>query len=314
MNNMKLRVCLTEQCNFKCSYCHPGGEGYSSKCEILSDKQLVSILHELSLLGIESFRLTGGEPMLRKNFFQLVTDIRKIANIKKVTMVTNGSIINGKNINKLKELGLKSLTVSLDTLSKEQFAEMVGVDCLEKVHNNILLLKDNGVKVKINTVVTKNNEDQIYPLIIFAIKNELDIKLLDLFERDKDYWKSEYIALDKVCKSLSTLSNKSYVQKQDEGFGIPEEVYEICNSKIVVKNSNNGSCFCDYCYECEKYPCQTGIVSFVLTHDGFLKLCTLNSNKTVDAKRLLDLEQKEEASEEIKLLFKIYNNSKFEIF
>ncbi len=312
MNSMKLRVCLTDVCNFKCIYCHPSGEGCSSQNEVLSDEELYNILNELALLGIESFRLTGGEPMLRKNFFKTVEKIKNIPNIKKITMVTNGSIISEKNIEDIVKLNLKSITVSLDTLDKEQFKNIVKVDCLEKVINSICILKKNGIKTKINMVVTKDNEEQIYPLIIFAIKNNIDIKLLDLFERDSEYWKNEFVTMDKIVEVLNFICDIKYTQKQDEGFGIPEDVFEVNDTKIVIKNSSKGTCYCQYCYNCNLYPCQTGIVSFVLTHDGLLKLCTLNQEKVVDAKRLLYPDKYESAIADIKELFRIYNNSQFQ--
>ncbi len=254
--------------------------------------------------GFEAIRLTGGEPLLRKNFFELVSQMRKLPNIKKITLVTNGSIINEHKIEEILMLGFKSVTVSLDSVYPTEFYHLVGVDCLDTVVKNILEMKSRGINLKINSVVSKYNQSHVEELIKFCIKNELPLKILDLVGMEK-----EYVPLDKIEEYLATRCSKRILQKQDEGFGTPEHVYYIEKTPIVIKNSLLGTCYIKACEKCSKYPCQSGIVSMILTSDGYLKICSLNDELNLDLRPLL----KGDRSTFVKLhkMITLYNSAKF---
>lgn len=309
MNNMKLRICLTDKCNFDCTYCGSGGEGKLSDGKYLTNNDRMIIINKLHDMGIDSYRITGGEPLLNSELYQLLDDLQNHSNLNKITIVTNGSLINEKFIDYIKNSKIKSVTVSLDALDKETFKSITGRDCYERVIENIIRLKKEKVNVKINSVATKYNEIEIYKLIGFAISYSINLKILDLFETDKNHWEKEYLDLDKIEKYLRFISKEQSVQYQDEGFGIPENVFAFEKSIIVTKNSNLGTCYCDYCNTCRKYPCKTGVVSFVLTSDGYIKLC---ENIKLNVKGFLNDKTSEQTELNVKKLFDVYNASRRE--
>lgn len=289
MIKKKLRVCLTSACNFRCAYCWAGGEGIKNSNPPLSDDELLSITRILSEKYMFSYiRLTGGEPLLRKGFFDVVGALKESNCFDKITMVTNGSMIDEETAIKLAGLGLKSITVSLDTLHADVFKQMTRVDKLNQVCSAIRYLKENNVNVKINSVITKTNSDGVFELIDFASDLHVPIKLLDYIVSDENDLDRNYQTFDEIKQRLRNESRNISVQYQDEGFGIPEEVFEIGNTKVVVKDSMLGSCYSpELCSKCKNYPCQTGVVSFTLTHDGVLKLCS-NKEHIIDLKPILN--------------------------
>lgn len=309
MNNMKLRVCLTDECNFDCEYCRAGGEAGFTSNNQLSSEDLVKLLVKLNKCGFEALRFTGGEPLLRKDWYEIVRTISDMNIYKKITMVTNGSLLDrDNNIEKISNAGFKSVTVSLDSTNNKNFCAITNRDCLDKVVSNIIKLKRAGVNVKINSVISKRNEQDVEALIDFCVENRINLKLLDLVGMDSEYWRKEYVDLKKVEEFLKTKCDDSYTQYQDEGFGTPEHVYKYKGIEIIVKDSTLGTCYMDSCKKCQKYPCQSGIVSMIMSHDGFIKVCSLNDRDFVDAKRML---YDENFINDIKELMTLYNNSSF---
>lgn len=288
MIKKKLRVCLTNKCNFKCTYCWSGGEGSGSSDQNLSQEDLLYITKYLAGNHMFSFiRLTGGEPLLRKDLYEIVEKLHSVKCFDKITMVTNGSLINLHMASKLSKLSFKSITISLDTLKNDVFKNMTGVDHLDDVCNAIKYLKNSGVNVKINSVITKSNCNDVFDLINFASSLNVPIKLLDYIVYDEVDLKNNYQPFAEIKQRLRDKSHKIDIQYQDEGFGIPEEVYYVDNTIVVVKDSSLGSCYApNLCSKCKHYPCQSGIVSFILTNDGVLKLCA-NKNNIIDLKPLL---------------------------
>jgi len=157
---MKLRICVTDKCNFNCTYCGSGGEGKLSDGYSLSYEERISIISKLHEIGIDSYRITGGEPLLYPELYKLLDDLQNHESLNKITIVTNGSLINDKFVNYIKKSKIKSVTISLDALDKETFRKVTRIDSYEKVINNIIRLKQERINVKINSVATKQNEKE----------------------------------------------------------------------------------------------------------------------------------------------------------
>ena len=306
---MKLRVCLTEKCNFLCDYCRPGGEGGQCTGEVLSADDIGKIVNILSVKGFKAVRLTGGEPLLRKEFFSVVDAIEANNGINKLTMVTNGSMLNARIVEQLKKRKLKSVTVSLDSVNDEVFNKMTGTNCLERVIKGIDLLLEQNIKVKINSVMTKSSIDGLDELITFCEKREIPLKLLDLVGFGTKHWDEEFISLGVIRNKFDNVYEKR-IGYQDEGFGTPEEIYKVGSIEITIKDSTLGTCYSGICHECDHYPCQTGVVSFIMTHDGFLKFCPISDKYNIDLKPLL--QQDENALRNVENLIGKYNESKFD--
>ena len=219
MNNMKLRVCLTDKCNFECTYCREGGEAGLLTSDYMEKEQLVDLLKKLNLCGFEALRFTGGEPLLRKDWYDIINEVSKQKIYKKITMVTNGSLLLlNNNIEKIKEIGFKSVTVSLDSLNEEVFQKITKRNNLKIILEGILKLKAEGINVKINSVISKINYNEAFDIIEFCNENKINLKMLDLVGMDSAYWKKEYISLLGIEEKLEEVCEYKYIQYQDEGF------------------------------------------------------------------------------------------------
>ena len=131
-----LRISITDKCNYRCSYCMPKDifgkdHQFLRKDELLSYEEIIEIVKILKDYGLQKVRLTGGEPMLRKNIELLIRGLKKDALIDEVVMTTNGSLLDIKTINLLKINGLDSMTIILDSLSKES------ADAINPTHNDL---------------------------------------------------------------------------------------------------------------------------------------------------------------------------------
>ena len=174
-----LRVSLTDRCNFRCFYCLPHGEPpIAPKEQMLSYEEIEYVCDIFVELGIEKIRLTGGEPMMRQD---IETIISKLANLKSkglhdLALTTNGYFLPDR-AKSLKDAGLDRITISLDSLKRDVFKRMTGVDVLDRVLDGIAAAKAAGLEpIKVNAVVVRgHNEDEVADFAAFA--RELDIKM-----------------------------------------------------------------------------------------------------------------------------------------
>lgn len=286
MENMELRVCLTQECNFRCVYCRPGGEGIYNNNN-LKNEELFCIIEKLAESGVESIRFTGGEPLLRDDLVEIADYVSSIKGISNISLVTNGSLLNAKTVRRIKSSKIKSVTVSLDTLDKNKFLSIAGVDCLDDVINGIKLLVRYEVPVRINTVVSKSNISDITDLIEFCKEYRITLKLLDLVKNNNDSWEDEFIPLSILKNEMIKRSTRTYIRYPNGNLGTPMDVYYIEPIEVLVKDNTIGTCYSEQCTNCSIYPCQSGIVSLILTHDGFLKLCSLSNAFNLDLKPLV---------------------------
>ena len=163
-----LRISVIDKCNFRCPYCMPKeifGERYQflKNNELLTFEEIYEITKIFSKIGVEKLRITGGEPLLRKDLAKLISKLKSINEIKEIALTTNGFLLK-KFAQPLKDSGLDRLTVSLDSLNSESYKELNGQNLdLNKTLESIEFAKHLGFEnIKINTVVMKGiNEDQI---------------------------------------------------------------------------------------------------------------------------------------------------------
>lgn len=192
-----LRVSLTDRCNFRCFYCLPNGEPPLARKEtILSFEEIAYISDIFVSLGIEKIRLTGGEPLLRKDVDKLVTQLTKLKPaLHDLALTTNGFDFPRK-AEKLKQAGLDRVTISLDSLKPERFTEITGVDALEKVLVAIESAKAHGFEpVKINAVLVRGrNEDEIVDFARFAREYDVKMRFIEFMPLDSGHeWSADMV-------------------------------------------------------------------------------------------------------------------------
>ena len=166
-----LRISVTDRCNFRCDYCMPiekygHNHNFLPKSEILSFEEITIIVESMLKLGLKKVRITGGEPLLRKDICLLISMIRKLDPELDIAMTTNGTLL-GKYANKLLNAGLNRVTVSLDAIEDDLFKQISNTKITpEHILSGISSAINVGLPVKVNTVIMKNyNESQIIPLV-----------------------------------------------------------------------------------------------------------------------------------------------------
>ena len=200
-----LRVSLTDRCNFRCFYCLPHGEPpIAPKEQMLSYEEIDYVCEIFVSLGIEKIRLTGGEPMLRRD---IETIIRKLSRLKAsglqdLALTTNGYYLPDR-AQSLKDAGLDRVTISLDSLKRDVFKRMTGVDVLDKVLNGIAATKKAGLDpIKINAVIVRgHNEDEVADFAAFAREHDVKMRFIEFMPLDSGHeWAREDVVSGKEIR------------------------------------------------------------------------------------------------------------------
>jgi GTP 3',8-cyclase len=200
-----LRVSLTDRCNFRCFYCLPHGEPpIAPKEQMLSYEEIEYVCDIFVELGIDKIRLTGGEPMMRRDIETIIeklaklklpatSDKLKFIGLKDLALTTNGYFLPDRAAG-LKAAGLDRITISLDSLKRETFKQMTGVDVLDRVLAGIEAAKQAGLQpIKINAVIVRgHNEDEVADFAAFAREHDVKMRFIEFMPLDSGHdWSRE---------------------------------------------------------------------------------------------------------------------------
>lgn len=185
-----LRISLTDRCNFRCFYCLPNGEPpLARKDTILTFEEIAYLSDIFVSLGIETIRLTGGEPLIRRDVPKLVSELSKLRPaLRDIALTTNG-LNFPRHAAALNEAGLDRVTLSLDSLDREKFLDITGVDALDKVIRAIEAAKEFGFEpVKVNACVVRGrNDDELVDFAGFARENDLSMRFIEFMPLDSGH-------------------------------------------------------------------------------------------------------------------------------
>ena len=175
-----LRLAVTDRCNLRCSYCMPEhGLDWLSRSALLSYEELLRLCHIFAGLGIDKVRITGGEPFVRKDLIKFLDSLSNIEGIKQINLTTNG-VASLPFIPRLKELGIRSVNLSLDTLNRERFFEITRRDELPAVLKTLDALIEQQFQVKINAVVLNGKNDaDIIPMAELTKNLPVDVRFIE---------------------------------------------------------------------------------------------------------------------------------------
>ena len=192
-----LRISLTDRCNFRCFYCLPNGEPPLARKEtILTFEEIAKIAEIFVSLGIEKIRLTGGEPLIRRDVPKLVAKLARLKPaLHDLALTTNGFDLP-RHAAALKRAGLDRVTISLDSLDREKFMDITGVDALEEVHAAIDTAQTHGFEpVKINACVVRGrNDDEVVAMARFARDNALSMRFIEFMPLDSGHeWSRDMV-------------------------------------------------------------------------------------------------------------------------
>jgi cyclic pyranopterin phosphate synthase len=195
-----LRVSLTDRCNFRCFYCLPHGEPpIAPKEQMLTYEEIERACEIFVSLGIEKIRLTGGEPMLRRDIETIISKLAKlkVEGLTDLALTTNGYFLP-ERAQALKDAGLDRVTISLDSLKRDVFKRMTGVDVLDKVLAGIKAAKTAGLEpIKINAVIVRgHNEDEVADFAEFAREHEVKMRYIEYMPLDSghDWSRSDVVS------------------------------------------------------------------------------------------------------------------------
>jgi GTP 3',8-cyclase len=179
-----LRISVTDRCNFRCSYCMPLDDYvWMDKQEILTFSEITRLATLFVRLGVTKIRLTGGEPLVRRNLHTLVNRLSLISGLEDLCLTTNGSLL-AEQVEDLARAGLKRINISIDTLDPDKFRRMTKRGDLEKVLAGLFAAKDQGLHpIKINAVVERGvNDDDIVPLAEFSRNYGFQLRFIEFMD------------------------------------------------------------------------------------------------------------------------------------
>ena len=283
---LSLRITLTNRCNVNCLYCHHDGM-VKSKDEMTAD-ELYTICKIAKKIGVRKIRLSGGEPLLKKEIVEIVERIASL-DFKDISMTTNGILLE-KYAQDLKDAGLDRVNVSLDTLNRETFEFITKKDYLEDAKRGILKAVEVGLyPVKINMVIMKGiNQDEIDDMFEFCKEHDIVLQLIELIESescDDDKFSEDYhYKLDDIESELADIADDVREREFMQG----RKKYYIDGGEIeVVKPVDNAK----FCAKCSRLR---------ITPDGKIKPCLLRNDNLVE---LISHVRNGESEEELEKIF-----------
>jgi cyclic pyranopterin phosphate synthase len=201
-----LRISVTDRCNIRCFYCMPeDGVQFVDRREILSFEEVERFVRVAAGLGIDKLRLTGGEPLLRKDLPRLVAGLAAIPGIRDMALTTNGVLL-ADQAQSLYDAGLRRLNVHLDTLDRHRFREITRRDDLDKVLEGIERCRRIGFHLKINAVAVKGlTEPDIVPLARYGRERGIEVRFIEFMPLDAQHiWdRSRVLLADDMVATLS---------------------------------------------------------------------------------------------------------------
>ncbi len=271
-----LRISVTDRCNLRCIYCMPeeGLENIGHN-RIMTYDEIVRICRILAEHGLEKIKITGGEPLVRKDVVLLIRELKKISGIKNVTITTNGELLE-EYYDALVEAGIDAITVSLDTLDSAVYQEITRRNELSRVLAGIKkAIRENKVRLKINCVPVWQIEKQdILSLLEFAKASEVDVRFIEMMPigLGKQF---EFVSEESIQKLIEEKYGPMTLYCERRGNG-PCKYYDVPG--LVGKVGFISAVSHKFCDRCNRVR---------LTADGFLKTC-LQFDCGVQLKKLLE--------------------------
>lgn len=272
-----LRISVTDRCNFRCTYCMPLDEyEWLARKEILTFEEIARLTRLFVSLGVEKIRLTGGEPLARRDLHKLIAKLSALENTPDICLTTNGSLL-AERAAALKKAGLRRINVSIDSLKPDRFRQITKRGDLSKVLDGLFTAKHQGLyPIKINAVIERGvNDDEILDLVTFSREHGFAMRFIEYMDvGNANNWHSEKIVSKKEI--LATINAHFPLCKigHDKG-SAPSEDYQFLDGMgDVGVIASVTEPFCSTCTRAR------------LTADGKLVLC-LFSQDGYDLKTLM---------------------------
>ncbi len=269
-----VRLSVTDRCDFRCVYCMAENMQFLPHSQVLTLEEIHDVAAAFTELGVERIRLTGGEPLVRRNVLSLIERLGQLP--AELSLTTNGSQLH-KMAGDLAVFGVDRLNISLDSLQQDRFRELTRTDRLQQVLDGIEAARSAGFKrIKLNTVVLKGrNDDEVIDLIEFARRSELDISFIEEMPLGQI---TEHGRAESFCSSdelRERISDHFELSPSTERTGGPSRYYRLADSQtrvgFISPHSHN------FCGDCNRVR---------VTVEGRLLLC-LGNEHSVDLREVI---------------------------
>lgn len=271
-----LRVSVTDRCNLRCQYCMPDEDYvWLPREELLSFEEIASLVEIFTELGVDRVRLTGGEPLLRRDLPVLVRMLAANQRLRDIALTTNGTML-AEHAVALREAGLRRVTVSLDTLNAERFAALVKRDLLKQVLEGISAVELAGFRdTKLDAVILRGlNDSELPELIEFGAKHSAEVRFIEYMDvGGATLWSSrDVVSREEMLQTLAKRFGR--IEELREDSSAPAERFRLLDGTVFGIIASTTSPFCRRCDRSR------------LTADGMWYLCLYASQGT-DLRRLV---------------------------
>lgn len=279
-----LRLSLTDRCNLRCGYCMPEDSyRWLPKAELLNFDELGWLVDRFVNLGVHRVRLTGGEPLLRRDVWQVIARLSDNAAIDDVALTTNGLLLV-EQLPALRTAGLRRLTISIDTLKRQRFLELTRRDALKQVKEAVLAAQRAGyagydargqARLKLDTVVMRGlNDDELVPLIAFARAHQAEVRFIEYMDVGGATQWSPNLVYSRADMLRQLRRHFGEVTAMPGRGSAPAERFQLPDGTLFGIIASTTTPFCGTCDRCR------------VTADGMLFSC-LYANAGHDLKTLL---------------------------
>ena len=268
-NHSYLRISITEKCNLRCTYCMPAeGIALTPRPHLMTEDEIVAIAQTFVDLGVTKIRLTGGEPLVRKEAHSIIERLGQLG--VQLTLTTNGLLVHDF-ISTFKKAGIKALNVSIDSLQKEKYKAITRRDSFNQLWNNIELLQQNDFQVKLNVVLIKGfNDNEILDFIALTKAQKLQIRFIEFMPFDGNQWNKEklvsYAEIIEQVHSVYSETQLLRIQDQPNDTAKNYKIEGFKGSFSIISSVTN-----PFCSTCNRIR---------LTADGKLKNCLFSNSET----------------------------------
>ncbi|MDC1538963.1 GTP 3',8-cyclase MoaA [Pelagibacteraceae bacterium] len=284
-----IRLSITDVCNFKCGYCLPNGYfKVENKLGFLNLDEISNLVAAFTELGVSKIRITGGEPTVRKDFFEVLKNIKSEHEISNLVITTNGYKLN-EIAEELIATRINGINISIDSLDRNKFKEITGQDRLPQILEGINILQNKGFKnIKVNAVLLKNVNDSLEEFQNwerFINNNEIDFRYIELMQTgdNLEYFKKYHTSAFVFKKYIESQDWKEISRISDAGPSI-----NYVHSKLKGKFGIIAPYSKDFCSTCNRLR---------ITAKGELRLCLFGNTGTNLRPYLQNQNQKDELIE-----------------
>jgi GTP 3',8-cyclase len=243
-----IRLSITDRCDFRCEYCMAEDMTFLPREQVLSLEECARLVKIFVNLGVSKVRITGGEPLVRKNAMWLFEEVGKLQGLKELVLTTNGSQLE-RQVQALKKAGVKRINISIDSLKPERFKKITRTGDLNKVLAGLQASIHAGFEgIKINTVLMRgSNDDEAVDLVKFAIEQKIDISFIEEMPLGDVNHNRENTFVSNI-DTLKLLQRKYTLLPSTETTGGPARYWRVANSNtkigFISPHSHN---FCESC-------------------------------------------------------------------